>query len=68
MISLCKQVPRVRGKKNYGRIFRRLQCCMSPDRSPIESDTAQSLITFSQESVIREAYSPSKKCTKFNTI
>ena len=30
------------------------------DRSPIEMDTAQSLITFSQESVIREAYSPQR--------
>ena len=30
------------------------------DRSPIEMDTAQCLITFSQESVIREAYSPQR--------
>ena len=30
------------------------------DRCPIEMDTAQSLITFSQESVIKEAYSPQR--------
>ena len=30
------------------------------DRSPIKMDTAQSLTTFSQESVIREAYSPQR--------
>ena len=30
------------------------------DRSPIEMDTAQSLIAFSQESVIREVYSPQR--------
>ena len=30
------------------------------DRSTIEMDTAQSLITFSQDSVIREAYSPQR--------
>ena len=30
------------------------------DRSPIEMDTAPSLITFSQESVISEAYSPQR--------
>ena len=30
------------------------------DRSPIEMDTAQSLIIFSQESVIREACSPQR--------
>ena len=30
------------------------------DRSTIEMNTAQSLITFSQDSVIREAYSPQR--------
>ena len=48
--------------------FQEIAMLHESDRSPIEMDTAQSLITFSQESVIREAYSLQKKCTKFNTI
>ena len=40
--------------------FQEITMLHESDRSPIEMDTAQSLITFSQESVIREAYSPQR--------
>ena len=38
------------------------------DSSPIEMDTAQSLITFSQESVIRESYSPQRSTQSLITF
>ena len=41
--------------------FQEIAMLHESDRSPIEMDTAQSLITFSQESVIREAYSPQRR-------
>ena len=40
--------------------FEEIAMLHESDRSPIEMDTAQSLITFSQESVIREACSPQR--------
>ena len=40
--------------------FQEIAMLHESHRSPIEMDTAQSLITFSQESVIREAYSPQR--------
>ena len=40
--------------------FQEIAMMHESDRSTIEMDTAQSLITFSQDSVIREAYSPQR--------
>ena len=40
--------------------FQEIAMLHESDRSPIEMDTAQSLITFSQESIIREAYFPQR--------
>ena len=45
--------------------FQEIAMLHESDRSPIEMDTAQSLITFSQESVIREAYSPQRSAQSF---